>query len=212
MLKVDVVSIITSDLPSDDGLADFANHAGIECFRGDPDDVLSRMLAASNHYSLDNIISVTADNPWVCPFWAKNLLDFSLSRNLDYGRISGLPFGSFCYFLKKTAIQKACLIKATKDTEVWGGYFDEKFGFNSEVLEVPKNSAVHRPNYRLTVDTPEDFLLAEAIANRVEPRASSGVLTLGEIVEFLDSAPDVVGLNANIIQAVVTAIEVKQGI
>ena len=53
--KINQIIICTSNLDQDKQLAKIAKDNGVECFFGDPDDVLLRMLEAANHYNLDYI-------------------------------------------------------------------------------------------------------------------------------------------------------------
>ena len=200
LVESSMVSLITSNQSSDDELEELAKKNNINCFRGDPVDVLERMRCASQSFGLDYVLSVTGDNPWVCPIWSNKLLKFAALRNLDFAKTEGLPFGAFSYVLKSSAIGRACEIKDEKDTEVWGNYFSKRLGFNSETLSVSDNSIVHRPELRLTVDTFEDFLVAEQIAIFEKEHGKNALVSLEEIVEFLISKPEIVALNRNIKQ------------
>jgi len=206
---LDRIIIITSDLPDDLDLVNYAYHNNIEFYCGDPDDVLLRMKCAVINYNLDYIISVTADNPWISSTWIDRLISYCLTHQFDYGRITGLPFGTFSYFLRSEAIIKACNIKATNDTEVWGGYFTEKNGFLVGELKVPTDSIYYRPSYRLTVDTQEDFDLAESIASNLKLHCKS-YPSLKFIINILDENPGLLQLNKNVTQALSKPIKLKR--
>ena len=195
----DSVSVITSIVDQDNDLELFCQEYGVNCYRGHPDDVLLRINDAAIDLGLDWVLSVTADNPWVCPEWADRLLLKSITADWDFGKIEGLPFGSFSYVLKRKAIDKACQLKATSDTEVWGNYFKDEFGFSTGVLKVPKGLNTRRPDYRLTVDTPEDFKLAEEIEKKFHD--IDYPIGLNQITEFLDKNPKMLDINKNIEQA-----------
>ena len=204
----DSVSIITSTVPQDDELENFCDHHGVKCFRGDPDDVLVRIRDAAAEQNLSWILSVTADNPWVCPVWADRLLSKAIGNNWDFGRIEGLPFGTFSYALKTAAVQKACEIKDTSQTEVWGGYLDSRLGFSTGIIEVPEPSQVRKPKYRLTVDTSEDFKVATMIAQNFKTTDSPA--SLADIIQFLDANPKILKINQSIQQAPARKIKLKR--
>ena len=198
------IVITTSYLEDDRPLVDLASDLGIESFQGDPDDVLARIGAAAEHFDLETVISCTADNPFVDPVWADALMDLHIGSNADFGRIEGLPWGTFSYSLDRSAIARACKMKATSDTEVWGGYFTEDLGFKTVVLSAD-DPAVNRPEYRLTVDTPADFALVEGIFEALGDR----VFPLEDIVALLDDRPDLLKINAAVEQAVAKPIVLR---
>ena len=206
----DTVTIITSTVEQDDELADFAADYGVGCYRGDPEDVLYRMGCAARESGLDWVVSVTADNPWVSPEWADRLILEALNSDLDFAKIEGLPFGTFCYVLKASAIERACDLKMSKDTEIWGSCFKEEYGFNLGVLSVPEESPVCRPRYRLTVDTPEDFSLAQEIMAILSPSDVEHPRHLHEITKLLDQTPSLLELNEDVVQAPANPIKMRQ--
>ncbi|WP_404417410.1 cytidylyltransferase domain-containing protein [Marinospirillum sp.] len=203
----DSVTVITSTIAQDDELADFCKSYGVNCFRGEPDDVMVRMRDAAQLLDLDWVLSVTADNPWVCQKWSDRLLNASKLNNWDFGKIEGLPFGAFSYTVKKSALEKACKLKNTNDTEVWGEYFQEEFGFSNGVLKVPIEYPEHRPNYRLTVDVEDDLALAQIIEKNV--KADHNTATIEKIINFLDSNKEVASINSKIKQATPKKITLK---
>lgn len=205
----DSVTVTTSTLEQDDELAEFAANYGVDCYRGDPDDVLYRMGCAAKERGLDWVVSVTADNPWVSPEWADRLILEALGSGLDFAKIEGLPFGAFCYVLKACAIERACDLKASKDTEVWGSCFKEEYGFKLGVLTVSQNAPVCRPSYRLTVDTVEDLSLAQEIVEKLPPFNAEYPRHLHEITDLLDQEPNLLELNKDVLQEPAKQIQMR---
>ena len=200
------IIICTSPVEQDDRLYDFAMQNGLECFRGDPDDVLFRMLSAADKYDIDTIISCTADNPFVDPEYIDRLVDFHVQQDNDFTRSEGLPFGTFAYALKREAVRKACEIKDAVDTEVWGGYFTETNLFKCGVLQVT-DDAVRAPELRLTVDTQEDFDLVTEIFKRLTK--PSRLFTLAEIISLCKENPNLVKINNHVMQKKAPQIKLK---
>lgn len=191
------VILITSPVEQDDPLVEFCRVEGIDCFRGDPDDVLLRMTDAARHFGLDTVVSCTADNPFVDPEYIDRLVDFHLERGHAFSNSQGLPWGCFAYALATPALVKACEIKAERDTEVWGGYFTQTglFHWGTMVVDDP---AVAWPELRLTVDTPEDFELVSRLF--AELHRPGEVFSLGEIVALCRRRPELVAINAGVAQ------------
>jgi spore coat polysaccharide biosynthesis protein SpsF len=152
------------------------------------------------------ISSCTADNPFVDPIYIDRLLEYHVEQGHDYTRVDGLPFGTFTYAVSRSALVKACEIKAAEDTEVWGGYFTQTGLFKTGVLQVT-DPAVRRPDLRLTVDVPEDFELVRRIFD--ELYGEGRVFPLAEIVALLDSRPDLRAINACVEQKAAKPIRLK---
>lgn len=196
--KPSKIVICTSEAEQDKPLLNIAKDLSIESFCGHPDDVLCRLKDAAIAFGFDLIISATADNPLVDPFWMDNLVDLHINEKADYGRIDGLPFGTFCYTISTEALIKACEIKDEIDTEVWGGYFTESGMFKNIVLNVD-DTKVKRPEYRLTVDTEKDYELMKVIFEHLYN--GEGVFGLNEVIQFLDKNPAIANINSAIQQA-----------
>lgn len=201
------IIICTSTVAQDDRLCELAEGEGIECFRGDPDDVLRRMLDAANHFQVDTIVSCTADNPFVDPVYIDKLVDFHLSEGNDFSMSEGLPFGTFAYVLKREAVEQACSIKDTVDTEVWGGYFTGTGLFKCGTLTVT-DLAIKFPELRLTVDTQEDFTLITEVFKRLF--VPGKVFTLKEIVLLCKKNLDLMKINNEVQQQPGAPIKIKR--
>jgi spore coat polysaccharide biosynthesis protein SpsF len=67
-----------------------------------------------------------------------------------------------------------------------------------DLQEVAADPADHRPHYRLTVDTPEDFALVRAIFGRLSPGHPR--FSLRDIIGLLDASPELVEINRDVVQ------------
>jgi len=63
--SVDKIVICTSTEDQDIPLGKIAKENGVECYFGESDDVMARLLSAAEEYGLDYILSITADCPFV---------------------------------------------------------------------------------------------------------------------------------------------------
>jgi len=200
------IIICTSPVAEDDPLINIAQQENVQHYRGDPDDVLLRITNAAQQFNVNTVISCTADNPFVDPIYIDRLVDYHHQNQHDYSRSVGLPFGTFAYALAYPAMVRACKLKAEKDTEVWGGYFTETGMFSWGTMSVT-DPAVHWPELRLTVDTPEDFELVTRIFEELYQPGK--VFSLEEIVALCRRRPDLVAINATVQQKPGKPIRVK---
>ena len=192
--KIDTIILCTSINPQDKPLEKIAKDNDIECFLGDPDDVLLRMLNAAEKFNLDYILTITADCPFVDPFYADKIVEKYLETNADLIRQFDLPHGSFSYGIKVKALKKVVQMKDSSETEVWGHYFTDTGIFNVIDLDV-EDQHHFRPGLRMTLDYPEDFQFFKKIFDALYKE--NEVFTLSNILTLLDNNPEIIQINKN---------------
>ena len=193
--KVDEIIICTSTKNQDIPLGELAKENNVKCFFGSPDDVLSRLLGAANKFNLDYILNITADCPFVDPFYADKIVEEYFKTDADLIRQFDLPHGAFSYGIKVEALKKVVAIKDSSDTEVWGRYFTDTGLFNVIDLDV-LNEKHKKPGLRMTLDYPEDFAFFKAIFEELYDEGK--VFTLTQILELLEEKPEIIKLNARV--------------
>lgn len=81
---IDKIIIATTTNQEDNVIANFATNLGIDVFRGDPENVLSRYYDCAKQYSLSSILRVTADCPLIDPLIVDRGLSIFLKNDYDY--------------------------------------------------------------------------------------------------------------------------------
>jgi predicted dehydrogenase/spore coat polysaccharide biosynthesis protein SpsF (cytidylyltransferase family) len=186
------IIICTSKESQDDPLVDIAEKEGVQCYRGDGDDVIGRLLGAAEKYDIDYVVNITADCPFVDPLYIDQVIDVYKKTNADLIRAWDLPHGAFSYGIKTDAMRKVIELKKSTDTEVWYQYFTDTGLFNVVDLDV-KNVFHKRPGLRMTLDYPEDWKFFEAIFDELYEEGK--VFALDKILQLLDDKPEIVELN-----------------
>jgi spore coat polysaccharide biosynthesis protein SpsF len=191
------IIICTSTVGQDDPLEEIAAQEGVQCFRGDPEDVLLRLTNAAEAFDVETIISCTADNPFVDPAYIDKLYQYHIGQKNEFTKINGLPWGVFSYAISHAAMKRACDIKNERDTEVWHAYFTDTGYFRWGALEV-QDTAIRWPELRLTVDTPEDFEMVTRVFDELyEP---GRVFPLAGIVDLCRRKPEIPAINETVMQ------------
>lgn len=192
--SINEIIICTSTNPQDEILAEIAQEEGILVFRGDEDDVIGRLYNASIKYDLDYALNITADCPLVSVEYIEKIIETYKQTDADLIRTLELPHGFFSYGLKIKAMEKVCQIKRDTETEVWGRYFTDSGYFNVVDLSIP--NVLKRPEYRLTLDYPEDFeFFKKVYAHFGENTYKTGIK---DIIAFLDANPQIVEINKDL--------------
>jgi len=195
--NIDTLVIATSSNQTDDPIAVFAESQGIRCFRGDEKDVLSRFYYAATELSAetnDVIIRLTADNPFMDPEVLEKLLIYFDSNHFAYATTSQYPLGVGAEVFTFRALTDAYR-NATKLYErehVTPFMFQDLKTFGKLI------SPVDWSHLRLTVDTPEDYKVAQQIYNLLYPENHEFLLK--DIISLLKENPDIAEINKNVHQ------------
>ena len=172
-------------------MEEFAKQEGIKCFRGDEDDVITRLYEAASYFELDYVLNMTADCPLIDPLYADKVVDAFIKTDADMILPRDLPHGSYTYGVKPLAMKKVIQIKDTKNTEVWPVYLTDTGLFETYKLPIPDKH--NRSEIRLTLDYPEDFeMLKILIENLYE---HNNPIIIDKIINYLDSYPKISAIN-----------------
>lgn len=170
--------LATSDLPSDDALAESAARHGVVVFRGSHDDVLSRFIVCCADLPDEAlIVRMTADNPVPDAAFVEGLVSLAATRATPYvgtrWPADGLPYG---------LSGEVLTLRALRETAARGPSQEEREHVIPGVLARAGESAHLPPAFftkrdrsalRCTVDTLADYLAVERLfASVVDPVAA----------------------------------------
>ncbi|QGH35222.1 NTP transferase domain-containing protein [Gracilibacillus salitolerans] len=197
---LDEIVVATTNKRRDDSIVDFCESERIRYVRGSEEDVLSRYLKAANETQADVIVRLTAD----CPLIDAQTIDhvikaFETNKNADY--VTNVLERSYPrgydieVFGRETLDEINNIANRISDREHVTTYIrDHPEQFH--IVNVLHHT--NYSNYRLTVDTLEDFQLIEKIIRSMEPKHR--YFTLEDVITLLEQQVDWVKINANIEQ------------
>lgn len=190
---IDKFVVATTSNAEDDIIENFCAQINIACHRGSDWDVLSRFYEAALPYHPSNVVRVTSD----CPLHHHAVIDFVMNEYLA----SGLDYFS-------NSNHEPGVIEDGFDTEVFSFKALESAHREARMLSerehvTPyiKNSGKFRCGwkafnsdykYKLSVDSPEDFKVAETIF-----RELNGVNDFGmnDVIKLLKEKPEITAIN-----------------
>jgi spore coat polysaccharide biosynthesis protein SpsF len=192
------VVLATSIDPVNDVLVDLAKKLDIEVFRGDEDDVLGRYLEVARRSAAEHVVRVTGDNPLTDLPLIESLCRRHLDADSDYTYVPGdaLLMGILSEVISRRALEASHRDGEDRHrSELVTLYIKENpEKFRIERAELPEE--LYRPEYRLTVDEPEDVVLMERIFDRLY--RPDRVLQTIEAIRLLDSEPALAAINARV--------------
>jgi spore coat polysaccharide biosynthesis protein SpsF len=186
--KPDRVIVCTTDEPADDAVESFCTEHGIECFRGQADNVAQRLLEAVDHYRLEAFVRICGDSPLLDP----TLIDCAIGiyQSGRYEIVTNslertFPAGQAVELLAAAAFRRGVpRMRSPADLRRVTPYFykhAERFSIFNFTAEDDLSGV------RLVVDTAEDLHEVERLIGRmVRPHWEYG---LRQIVADLHTLP-----------------------
>lgn len=181
------IVVATSHQPDDDEIANFAQKAGVQCFRGSLEDVRSRFVAIVSEKRLPAFVRVSGDSPMIDP----SLIDQAVTiyQGGNYDLVTNVqkrtyPKGQSVEVLRSDVFLDTILLgKSALDLEhVTRCYYETPSKFRIINFE----SDINYGRVQLSVDTHADFIRMERILERCDPQ-TTGWIKLVEIVKHLEA-------------------------
>jgi N,N'-diacetyllegionaminate synthase len=189
------VVLATSTTKEDAVLADYTLDGKVKFWKGDPDDVIKRYLAACEEYNIDTIIRVTADCPVISTEISKVLLDHHFSTGADYTAAKECAVGTGCEIYSVEVLQRVIdYLGAAEHSEYMTWYMQNNSDiFKVEIVELPESMV---RDYRLTLDYPEDLLLFNKLFAELSKHNQEA--SLDNVFNILDSNPELGNINSHL--------------
>lgn len=189
---VDKIIIATSTNPEDTIIEKYALELGVEVFRGDPEDVLSRYYHCAKKYSLSIILRTTADCTLIDPSIVDNGITIFLENKYDYVTNTfprTFPDGNeteiFSYEALETAYLNAIL---PSEREHVTPYFKN----NKEKFRIRNFSySEDLSHLRWTLDYDVDLKLIRIIISKIKKNP----IHMHDILHLLKEEPSLIEIN-----------------
>lgn len=180
------IVVATSTQVKNESIVDIAKRHNISYYQGDEENVLSRFIHVIKKYGFTHVIRICADNPFLSKELALLLLK-KYDGQSDYCSylIQGKPailthYGLFCEIIKASSLLS---LSETNDKDIKEHVTISHY--TSELYEtqwVNEDTLNNLPNFRLTVDTPEDFQIAQKIYALLDESGNHSISNLVSLI------------------------------
>ncbi len=197
--SISEIAVLTTNSPVDDSIEKFCQSKEVNVFRGDEEDVLKRFTDALETFRSGNtIVRLTADCPLIDPVVIDLVAGEHLKVGADYTSNTlerTFPRGYDCEFVEREILMLAGAeaSEGFQREHVTPYIYENKEKFK---LHSVRNPLGNHSDVRVTVDTEEDFLFVSEIIDRI----ASSPLLQSELLKILDSNPELVKINSEVIQ------------
>lgn len=195
------IMVATSTNPLDHSIVGFCEDQNVACFAGSEENVLERYVHAARACGADVIVRVTADCPLLDPSIVDRVIDTFISEFPHYDYVSNVVHRSFARGMDVEVFSTSCLERIYKSADKEA----EKEHVTLHILHHPEQYHIgsvtaerDSSQYRLTVDTEEDYKLVKLILEELYP--THPAFTLHDIIALLECHPEWVKINAHIEQ------------
>jgi glutamate-1-semialdehyde 2,1-aminomutase/spore coat polysaccharide biosynthesis protein SpsF len=194
---IDKVVIATTDRVVDDPIAEFCELEGIDCFRGNEQDVLDRFYRAAKANDADVVVRITADCPLIDPAVIDKVVARFAQGNCDYvcntvpyTYPDGLDTEVFSFSVLEEAWHQAS--KPSEREHVTPYLRTGKF----RTANVQSETPVSPDKYRWTVDHPADL---EFVRKVYAAFSQNGDFGFRDVFDLLKERPDLATIQAETI-------------
>ncbi|MGL4595651.1 MAG: cytidylyltransferase domain-containing protein [Thermoguttaceae bacterium] len=201
---IDKVVLATTVQSQDDLIAEEAVRRGWAVFRGSEEDVLSRFYGAALEYPTKYVVRHTGDNLFVDTEALEQLLAEFVDDDYDYMKTNHrLALGTGSELFTFSALEKA-YSEATKPRD--RDWVTSYIYTNPNLFRMGEGKFTRGgkdySNYRLTLDTPEDWSVCEAIFDAFYPEAvlQQHQIEINDVLTFLERNEEIRKRNAGIKQ------------
>lgn len=197
VLELPVV-LATSVDPENDVLVELAEQLSIPVFRGDENDVLGRHVALAEAFHADHVVRVTGDNPLTDIPLIEDLVARQLAANADYTYVPGdaLLIGILSEVVSRSALERSHRNGDDRHRSELMTLYIKENPDEFAIVRVELPEELYRPEYRLTVDEPDDLVLMERIFDTLY--RSDAVLQAVDAIRLLDREPELAEINEHI--------------
>lgn len=199
---IDRVVLATSLDSSNDIMCNYLEEAGYTVFRGDENNVLERYVFAAQVYGGNHIVRITGDCPLIDPIIIDNVVSFYKMNNYDYVRldvpdtfIRGFDVEIFSRKALERVYEITSSIKGDSPYKEHVTYY--MYTHPQEFkIGVVKGSELYDKDFRLCVDTEEDF----AIVKNIFEHFNDKYVNSKEVISYLERNKKILEINNKIKQ------------
>ncbi len=186
--EISDIVLAISEAKGNEAFIEYAQRNGIKYVIGDDKDVLGRLIKACDLVNGDTVYRVTTESPLTYLEGLPYAVESHFKSDADYTVYAKLPDGVTFELIKLAALKKSHVSGENRHrSELCTLYINEnKDKFLMNILEI--DPGLQRPDYRLTIDYPEDLILLRKIFKHFG--GDDKAIPYKQVIEFLDNNPD----------------------
>ena len=193
---IDKIIVATTTNEEDEEIVNYIKNLGIDCFRGNPKDVLDRYYQCAKEYSISSVVRIPSDKPLIDPEIVDKVI--SMFENNSYDYITNFlpnptfPSGTEVEIFSINALKKAWEnAKLPSEKEHVTPYFSNH---QDEFKITHIKNSENLSHLRWAVDKMEDLKLVRKIVSKIKKRP----ILMKNIVDLFSKEPELTEINRNV--------------
>jgi len=182
------IILAISEEPENEGFVTLARKYDLPFVKGDQQDVLGRMIHATELFGTEYIFRTSTECPFVLYEYADSLISEFFAGDYDRGSIDDSPEGTGFELIRTEALRISHNQGEDRHrSELVTSYmFDKQEQFRFLDRELPIH--LRRPEVRLTVDYAEDLIFCQQVYAALHKEDK--LIKVEQIIEFWDDNPE----------------------
>jgi N,N'-diacetyllegionaminate synthase len=194
--KISEIVLAISENQGNQIFIDYAKKNNLKFVIGDDRDVLQRLIRGAELVDANIIFRVTSENPFIYWEGIDTLIKNHIKEKSEFSFVDNLPIGSGYEIINLNSLKKSHNLGNKRHRSELCSLYIYEHQKDFKIFRLQPSNELKKPNLRLTVDTPEDLLVArkiyENLGNDMKP------IPLKKIVNFLEKYPNIIKINSDI--------------
>ena len=194
--------VLATTIKEEDDLVEYiGRESKVNVYRGSNENVMERVMGASQSFDNSIIVQITGDNPFIEPEIIDDVIKEFTNTNIDYvcnDMPREVPLGC-----EIRAYNRQCIINIDQKkiglhhlSNITSVFSESKEKYN--IINVKTKKSHIGKEYRLTVDEPNDYILADKIYK--EMIKVDKLFLLSDVINYLKLNTQVTKINLNVRQ------------
>ena len=194
--QIDEIVLAIAQSTGKDLFIEFAKKHKIKYVVGDEINVLNRLIKGVKKVGANILFRTTSENPFIYWEGIDNLIQNHIENNSDLSFYGNLPLGASYEIVNVKSLEFAHKYGRKKHRSEYSTLYIYENPKKFRINRVEPEKSLQKPNFRLTVDTPQDLWVVRIIHDSIGN--SSKPIKLKKIIDFLSSHKNVSKINSNI--------------
>ena len=194
--KISEVVLAVSENQGNQIFIDYAKKNNLKFVIGDDRDVLQRLIKGAELVDANIVFRVTSENPFIYWEGIDTLIKKHIKENSEFSFIDNLPIGSGYEIINLESLKKSHKFGNKRHRSELCSLYIYEHQKDFKILRSQPSRELKKPHLRLTVDTPEDLLVARKIYENLG--SDFKPIPLKKIINFLEKYPNITEINSNI--------------
>jgi spore coat polysaccharide biosynthesis protein SpsF len=194
---VDDIVLAISNSPGKEVFIKFAKEKEVKFVLGDEINVLKRLIVGAKKVNAKIIVRASSENPFLYGTGIDSLIKKHVNGDFDLSYLGGMPLGTGVQVINLEVLEKSHRLGNKRHRSEFCTMYISENPTKFRIFRFDPPKQLNRPEIRLTVDTPQDLIVARIIQEKLGK--GNSIISLKKIIKFLDKNPNIKKLNSNIL-------------